>query len=100
MIRTLTALVLAGAFAVGCTAKSESAAPSGAPGAALAPVKVEPSKDYPLKTCVVSGEELGSMGDRVAYKVGDVEIQLCCKMCVGKLQADPQKYVAMVRGGK
>jgi hypothetical protein len=106
VIRTLPVLVLAGALAAGCSAKSEpaapAAAPSGAPApaAALEPVKVEPSKDYPLKTCVVSGEELGAMGDRVAYKVGDVEVQLCCKMCLGKLKADPQKYIAMVTAGR
>ncbi len=65
-------------------------------GAAAAPVKVEPSKDYALKTCVVSGEPLGSMGDIQAYKVGDVEVQLCCPMCLAKFNADPAKYAAMV----
>lgn len=65
-------------------------------GAAAAPVKVEPSKDYPLKTCVVSGEALGSMGAPQAYKVGDVEVQLCCAMCLPKFNADPAKYAAMV----
>lgn len=81
-----------------CGEKSETIvvpAPAGG-GVAAAPVKVTPSKDYPLKTCVVSGEPLGSMGDIQAYKVGDVEVQICCPMCLAKFNADPAKYAAMV----
>lgn len=107
MIRTLSvlALVAAASTLAACAAESKpSATPTPAPAPAaggapvsLAPVKMEPSANYPLDTCVVTGEKLGSMGDRIAYKVGDTEVQLCCKMCVGKLTADPAKYVAMVQ---
>lgn len=96
-----SALVLVALVALaGCGPKetvSVNAVPApAAGGAAAAPVKVEPSKDYPLKTCVVSGEALGSMGAPQAYKVGDVEVQLCCPMCLAKFNADPAKYAAMV----
>jgi hypothetical protein len=56
---------------------------------------------YPLTTCVVSGESLDddSMGGPIKYihkEEGkpDREIQLCCKMCVGKFKKDPAKYLA------
>lgn len=56
---------------------------------------------YPLKTCIVSGEALDDpdMGGPVKYihkEEGkpDREIQLCCKMCVGKFKKDPAKYLA------
>jgi hypothetical protein len=104
-VKSVVALVALIALA-GCGVKSEetivkakepaTAPAAGASGAAAAPVKVEPSKDYPLKTCVVSGEALGSMGAPQAYKVGDVEVQLCCAMCLTKFNADPAKYAAMV----
>jgi hypothetical protein len=105
MTRALSALAVAAALvAAGCTADPKPATPAPAPSpvpaggpAALVPVKVEPSKGYPLTTCVVSGDELGSMGDPIAYKVGDVEVQLCCKGCVSKLTAEPQKYVDLVK---
>jgi predicted small lipoprotein YifL len=92
--------VVALAFLAACGAKGEqvivTAPPSGNGAPAAAPVKVEASKDYPLKNCVVSGEPLGSMGAPQAYKVGDVEVQLCCAMCLAKFNADPAKYAAMV----
>ena len=34
--------------------------------------------------CPVSGEELGSMGDPIAVKIGDETAFLCCKRCIGK----------------
>ncbi|WP_221029704.1 hypothetical protein [Actomonas aquatica] len=54
---------------------------------------------YPLNTCVVSGEELGSMGDPIVYmhKVDgqpDREVRFCCRMCVGRFKSDPAKYLA------
>lgn len=52
---------------------------------------------YPLKTCVVSGEELGSMGEPVVVKHGEVTVKLCCKSCIEDFEADPAKYAAMVK---
>ncbi len=48
---------------------------------------------YPLKTCIVSGEDLGSMGDAYVFKHGNQEIKLCCKRCLKKFNADPEKYL-------
>lgn len=53
--------------------------------------------DYPLKTCVVSGEELGSMGEPVVVKHGDVTVKLCCKSCIDEFNAEPEKFVAKLK---
>lgn len=60
---------------------------------------------YPLKTCVVSGEELGSMGKPIEYVVKrdgqpDRKIYLCCKMCIGKVKKDPEKYLKEIDAAK
>lgn len=49
---------------------------------------------YPLTTCVVSGEELGSMGDTIVHQHEGREVRFCCKKCVRKFTADPAKYLA------
>ncbi len=51
---------------------------------------------YPLDTCVVSGEELGSMGDPVILDYEGQEVRLCCKACVEKFNADPERYLAIL----
>ena len=51
-------------------------------------------KPYPLKTCVVSGNELGTMGKPITKVYNDQEIKFCCKPCVKKFDANPAKYLA------
>lgn len=51
---------------------------------------------YPLDVCVVSGEELGSMGDPVNFVHEGVAMKLCCDHCLPKLKKDPAKYAAKV----
>ena len=48
---------------------------------------------YPLKTCVVSGNELGSMGKPITKIYQNQEIKLCCKPCIKKFDANPAKYL-------
>jgi YHS domain-containing protein len=56
---------------------------------------VEKQKDdYPLETCLVSGQKLGSMGDPVEYVAGDRLVRFCCKGCVKQFEKDPQKYLS------
>lgn len=58
-------------------------------GALAADKKVKlKTKPYPMDTCVVSGEKLGSMGDAVVFVEGDQEVQLCCKSCRKDFDAD------------
>ncbi len=51
-------------------------------------------KPYPLKTCLVSGNALGSMGKVVVKSYQGQEIKFCCKPCVKKFDANPAKYLA------
>jgi hypothetical protein len=58
---------------------------------------------YPLTTCVVSGEKLGSpdMGPPVDYihkESGkpDRLVRFCCKGCIKDFKKDPAKYLKMI----
>lgn len=53
-------------------------------------------ENYPLETCVVSDEKLGSMGDPVNLVYDNQLVQLCCKMCKKDFEKDPAKYMSMV----
>ena len=55
------------------------------------------SATYPLKKCVVSGEDLGSMGDAVDYVHEGTLVKLCCDHCLPDVKKDPAKFVAMVK---
>jgi YHS domain-containing protein len=50
------------------------------------------------KVCPVMDERLGGMGNPIKVMVGDKPIFLCCRGCIKKLKADPDKYLAMVYG--
>ncbi len=52
---------------------------------------------YPLSTCVISGEKLGSMGEPVTYTYKGQEIKACCSMCINKIKEDPEKYLKIVK---
>jgi Cu(I)/Ag(I) efflux system membrane fusion protein len=84
------AAILAGALCL------VAGAPDPAP---LAP----PARDYPLDTCVVSGQTLGSMGKPVVIQHNGREVRLCCAGCVDVFRNDPAKYLAILdaasRGG-
>lgn len=55
------------------------------------------TKSYPLKVCVVSGNELGSMGTPITRKYGDHEVKFCCKPCVKKFEKAPEKYLQKLK---
>ncbi len=53
---------------------------------------------YPLKTCIVSDEKLGDMGEAFAYvhrEAGkpDRVVFFCCDGCVDDFKADPAKFL-------
>lgn len=73
---------------------------------ALSPARAaDTAADYPLNTCVVSGEDLGSMGDAYDY-IHKVEgqpdrlVRMCCEGCVKKFKKDPAKYLARIDAAK
>jgi len=51
---------------------------------------------YPLEVCVISGEELGSMGEPVDYVYGTRLVRFCCKSCVKSFEKAPDKQLARV----
>ncbi len=63
-----------------------------APAAALDPN----AKPYPLKICVVSGEELGKMGEPMRFTYKGQEIKICCKGCEKKFTAEPEKHLEKI----
>ena len=48
---------------------------------------------YPLKTCVVSDEKLGEMGDPYVFTYQGREVKLCCKSCRKDFDKEPAKFV-------
>jgi hypothetical protein len=47
----------------------------------------------PQRTCVVTGNTLGSMGDPVSVMHNGKTVKLCCRPCIKKFKADPEKYL-------
>lgn len=57
------------------------------------PLRAADEKPYPLKTCIVSGEELGTMGKPVTLKRDGQEVKLCCKGCLKKFEKHEAEYL-------
>ncbi len=53
----------------------------------------EKARPYPLKTCLVSGNDLGSMGGPITKVYNGQEIKFCCKPCIKKFEANQPKYL-------
>ena len=53
-------------------------------------------KPYTLKTCVVSGDKLGEMGDPYVFEYEGREIKFCCKGCVKDFKKDAAKYIKKI----
>ena len=49
---------------------------------------------YPLSTCIVSDEPLGSMGEPHVFTHEGQEIKLCCKKCLKQFNKDPAGHLA------
>lgn len=60
-------------------------------------VRAADPSTYPLTTCVVSGEKLGSMGKPDVFTVEGTEVQLCCSGCRSQFDKDSQKYLSKIR---
>ncbi len=53
-------------------------------------------KPYPLKTCAVSGEKLGAMGEEYVIVSAGQEVKLCCKGCEKEFRKDTAKYLKQI----
>ncbi|MCH7921045.1 MAG: hypothetical protein IIC50_24120 [Planctomycetes bacterium] len=58
------------------------------------------TKPYPLDTCLVTDNALGSMGDSVSFMYQDQEVKFCCKPCIKKFEVNPEKYLAKLHEAK
>jgi YHS domain-containing protein len=50
-----------------------------------------------LKTCPVSGEKLGEMGDPYVFVYKGQQVKLCCKGCKKDFDKNPAKYLKLIR---
>lgn len=90
ILNTLAAAAMV-CFISGCTPaaeesdSSESSSAEGAEGEVVA---------YTLDTCLVSGEELGSMGDPIVKVYEGTEVKFCCEDCVTEFESEKDKFLA------
>ncbi len=88
-----------------CCAVPLAAKSAPAPSAADAALIAQARAAYPLKTCLVSDEALGSMGEatphihRVAGKPDRV-VFVCCEGCIDDFKAEPAKFLAKLDAAK
>ncbi len=54
----------------------------------------EKAKPYPLTKCLVSGNDLDSMGGPITKVYDNQEIKFCCKPCIKKFEANQAKYLS------
>ena len=52
--------------------------------------------DYPLETCVISGEKLGMMGEPADYVIGTQLVRFCCPGCMSKFEKAPARYLQVI----
>lgn len=53
----------------------------------------EPARPYPLTTCIVSDNKLGTMGDPVVVVYDGQEIKFCCRPCVKEFEAEKDRFM-------
>lgn len=63
-------------------------------------IRAEQRETYPLTTCVISGHELGSMGDPVEYVHGNTLVKFCCAACIEDFKKNPTKHLAKLDEGQ
>ena len=56
------------------------------------------AKPYPLKTCIVSDNDLDSMGEQASFVYQGQTIKGCCKACIAKCEKNPSKYLKKLEG--
>jgi len=63
--------------------------------------KKEPKpKPYPLKTCLVTGDGLDDMDERVTTVYQGQTFEFCCKPCLKKFNKNPAKFVKALEKAK
>ncbi len=60
--------------------------------------KTAAPKSYPLKTCIVTDNDLDSMGEQASFVYQGQTIKVCCKPCIAKFEKNPAKYLKKIEG--
>ena len=53
-------------------------------------------KPYPLDVCIVTDNDLGSMGEETRMVYEGQEIKFCCKPCEKKFLKNPPKFLEKI----
>ncbi len=94
MNTTLPTLFTATVLGLTLAACSAPAALQSSPVAVQTAAKVKP---YPLDTCLVTGNDLDSMGGEIVRIYDGQQIKFCCKPCIKKFEANKPKYLAKLK---
>ena len=82
---------------VACSTKAPATEEASAAGKAVTKKvvseKAPKPKPYPLKTCLVTGDGLDDMDERVSTVYEGQTFEFCCKPCLKKFNKNPGKYV-------
>lgn len=97
-------LVLPTLLAIGlgsCVAPTPTpAAPAETTPAKVAKKAAPKPKPYPLETCLVTGDDLDDMDERVSTVYQGQIFEFCCKPCLKKFNENPNKYVKALAKAK
>ena len=93
-MKTKLKTILTISFLTGTALFMTACASTGGSTSNSASTRVGGTKSYPLKTCIVTENDLGSMGDEQSIVYQGQEIKFCCKPCEAKFRSNPAKYLA------
>ena len=85
---TILAIAIASLLTVSCQEKSSET---------VTDASTSSGETYPLEVCVVSGEQLGSMGEPVVYDHEGTTVKFCCKACIKDFKENPAPYLAKLQ---
>lgn len=94
MKTSLSALFTASVLGLTLAACASPETTQSSPAAEQTAAKVKP---YPLKVCLVTDNDLDSMGGEVVKVYDGQQIKFCCKPCVKKFEANQAKYLAKLK---
>lgn len=99
-MKSLLTLALLTAALTGTAADKDKGHDHAAPAAKPAEEKKASAaaKPYPLKTCIVSDNDLDSMGEQASFVTQGQTIKVCCKACIAKFEKNPPKYLKKLEG--
>lgn len=101
LLRSLVLALATGLATALCAAEKHDTSTAKKPTPTEAEIIAKARAAYPLKTCLVSDELLGSMGEAAPYlhRVSgqpDRVVFVCCAGCIDDFKAEPAKFLAKV----